>query len=235
MTIRAPTAPAGRHFPRFNSGGSALLPEVILVGGVAMQILDEKGAPSSVGVAASRTSTGKLAPHERVAVVERAYRQHQGLVFRLALRYGRGSRSWAEDLTQEVFVDLLRALDDLDDHDALEGWLYRATSYRCLKRLRRERLMQVAPLRWFLGADAPEPVLPDVVTFAREDLQRAFAALETLPPKERIAFSMYYLDGRPQSEIGEVLGHGKSYVSKLLHRATEQLRAQGWEVDHADP
>jgi RNA polymerase sigma-70 factor (ECF subfamily) len=177
---------------------------------------------------------GKLAPHEKVSAVERAYRRHHALVFRLALRYGRGSRAWAEDRTQEVFVDLIEAIDELEALEALEGWLYRATTFRCLKRLRRERLMQSAPLRWFLGAEEAEPARPDAIAFARDDLKRAFDSLQTLPPKERVAFSMYYLDGRPQHEIGEVMGHGKSYVCKLLQRAVERLREQGWEVSFDD-
>jgi RNA polymerase sigma-70 factor (ECF subfamily) len=227
MRLRTLPEPALPLFPRFGPGGFALLPEVLLSSGIPMQSLGE--APGTAPLE-RRPPAGKLAPHEKVAAVERAYRRHHPLVFRLALRYGRGSRAWAEDLVQEVFVDLLHAIEDLDELDALEGWLYRATSFRCLKQLRRERLMLSAPLRWLLGAGEPRPAQPDAITFANDELKRAFQALETLPPKERIAFSMYYLDGRPQHEIGEVMGHKKSYVCKLLHKAAEHLRAQGWEV-----
>ena len=134
------TEPGSRLFPRFDSGGGALLPEPLLENGLPMLSLQVPPDPPLE----RQPRTSKLAPQEKVAAVERAYRRHHALVFRLALRYGRGSRAWAEDLTQEVFVDLLHAIEDLDDLDALEGWLYRATSFRCLKRLRRERLMQSA-------------------------------------------------------------------------------------------
>src|SRR5262249_52551859 len=80
-----------------------------------------------------------------------------------------------------------------------------------------------------------EPVHPELAAAARHDLQRAFAALDALPPKERVAFSMFHLDGKSQDEIGEVLGHGKSYVCKLIQRATERLRGLGWEVPDAAP
>ena len=43
------------------------------------------------------------APATRVATL---YRQHRDQVYRLALRYGRGDRQWAEDVTQDVFVSL---------------------------------------------------------------------------------------------------------------------------------
>jgi RNA polymerase sigma-70 factor (ECF subfamily) len=175
------------------------------------------------------------APAEAAATVERLYRKHQGFVFRLALRYGRGRKAWADDVTQDVFVDLLTALPGLRDVDAIEGWLYRVTTHRCLKRVRRERFLSLAPVRWLLGMSDEEPVHAEVAAVARHDLQRAFAALHTLPPKERVAFSMFHLDGKSQDEIGEVLGHKKSYVCKLIQRATEQLRKLGWEVPDAAP
>ncbi len=168
-------------------------------------------------------------------VVEALYRRHHRFVLGLALRYGRGRKAWAEDVAQDVFVDLLRALPGLDDLDALEGWLYRATIHRCLKRLRRERFLALPAVRWLLGAPHEEPVHPEVAAVARHDLQRAFEALSALPPKERVAFTMFHLDGKSQDEIGSVLGHGKSYVCKLIQRATEHLRALGWEVPDAAP
>lgn len=169
------------------------------------------------------------------AQVEALYRRHHGFVLALALRYGRGRKAWAEDVVQDVFIDLMRALPGLTDLDALEGWLYRAAIHRCLKRLRRERFLALPAVRWLLGAPHEEPVHPEVAAVARHDLQRAFEALDELPPKERVAFTMFHLDGRSQDEIGEVMGHGKSYVCKLIQRATARLRALGWEVPDAGP
>ncbi len=158
------------------------------------------------------------------------YRAHHALVYRIALRYGRGNATWAEDIMQDVFIDLMKALPTLDDHEHLEGWLYRATTHRCFCRLRREKFRMLAPIRWLFGAQQVEPTTPDVLAMARQDLQRAAHALAELPPKEQIAFSMYYLDGQEQEEIGKVLGHSKGYVCKLIQRAVDKLRQQGWEV-----
>jgi RNA polymerase sigma-70 factor, ECF subfamily len=83
--------------------------------------------------------------------VEALYRRHRRLVFRVALRYGRGDVSWAEDVTQDVFLDLWKALPGLTERNDLEGWLYRATTNRCFNRLRRERFLSLAPVRWLLG------------------------------------------------------------------------------------
>lgn len=162
------------------------------------------------------------------------YRRHHRLVYRLALRYGRGDAAWADDVTQDVFLGLFKVLDTLADRDGMEGWLYRATTNRCLNRLRHERFLDLAPVRWLLGERHPPPRPPDELVIARADLRKAFEILDTLPPKERVAFSMYYLDEQDQEEIGRVLNHSKSYVCKLIQRAVQRLRDAGWEVDDVD-
>jgi RNA polymerase sigma-70 factor (ECF subfamily) len=183
---------------------------------------------------AEATATALLAtsPDARARVVEDAYRRHHGLVYRVALRYGRGDASWAEDVAHDVFMDLHVALPRLDELESLEGWLYRATTNRCLNRLRRERFLALPPVRWLLAERQPEARQPDALVIVRDDLRRAFDALEALPPKERVAFSMYHLDDRGQDEIARVLGHTKGYVCKLIQRAESRLREEGWEFEH---
>jgi len=192
-------------------------------------VRDTKAPPESAA------SASRLDPEANALRVEALYRKHHAFVFGLAMRYGRGRRSWAEDVVQDVFVDLLRSLPSLDKLDELEGWLYRATIHRAWKRLRRERFLSLPAVRWLLGARHEDPVDPEPAAAARHDLTRAFDALSALPTKERLAFTMFHLDGRSQDEIGEVLGHKKSYVCKLIQRATEHLRALGWEVPDAAP
>ncbi len=160
------------------------------------------------------------------------YREHRELVYRLAMRYGGGNPAWAEDITQEVFVRLFDALDKLEERDGYEAWFYRVTSNRCLNRLRGERLRNSAPVRWLLGKRTEvEPQDLERAVSAREELEQAWQVLEALPPKERIAFSMLYIDGKRQVEIAEILGHSKGYVCKLIKRAEARVRATGWEVE----
>ncbi|XXX79062.1 sigma-70 family RNA polymerase sigma factor [Sorangium sp. So ce134] len=186
----------------------------------------ERASPPPPGTPATARPSGAAALE-----IEALYRRHHRLVYRLALRYGHGNVAWAEDVTQDVFLDLMKALATLSDRDNLEGWLYRATSNRCLNRLRRDRFLALAPIRWLLGQDQADlrPALEEV-TIARDDLRRALEALAKLPPKEQVAFSMFYLDGKEQEEIGSVLGHSKGYVCKLIQRAVARLRDAGWEV-----
>ncbi len=186
--------------------------------------------PCGASITPSKSHAGRehsTDPHVKLGLL---YRAHRGFVYRLALRYGKGNATWAEDIVQDVFLDLMKALPTLDDHDHLEGWLYRATTHRCFCRLRREKFRMLAPIRWLLGEPRVDATTPDILAMAREDLRRAANALAELPAKEQIAFCMYYLDGKEQEEIGEILGHSKGYVCKLIQRAVDKLGQAGWEV-----
>lgn len=165
------------------------------------------------------------------ARVEALYRQHRELVFGLALRYGGGRSAWAEDVTQEVFLRLFDVVAELEEREGLQSWLYRVTINRCLNRLRSERIRNAAPVRWLLGRRSMPHSDVERVTSARQELQRAWTLLQELPPKERVAFSMHYLDGKKQVEIASVLGHSKGYVCKLIKRAEDRIREQGWEIE----
>jgi RNA polymerase sigma-70 factor (ECF subfamily) len=158
----------------------------------------------------------------------RYYRQ----VFHLALRYGRGDVAWAEDLTQDIFVTLMRLPRPLRAQESLSGWFYRVTTNRCLNALRKDKFLQSAPVRWLLGRDSHNGHTPEHVAIARDDLSRALQSVSALPPKERVVFFMVHIDGKDQGEAARVLGHSKGYVSKLLKRAEQQLIAAGWKVEH---
>jgi RNA polymerase sigma-70 factor (ECF subfamily) len=156
-------------------------------------------------------------------ILERTYERHKRDVYKIALRYGGGRTDWAEDILHDVFVLLAKNLHALDAHEDLMGWLYRTTTHRCLNRLEMERFRALAPLRWFYALVFPEPTRPDAIAFAKEDIERALACIASLPPKERIAFSMFRIDQRPLREIADILGHTEGYVSKLVSRAEKRL------------
>lgn len=162
--------------------------------------------------------------------VRELYRRHRDDVYRLALRYGQGDPAWAEDIVQDVFVTLCRKVDKLDDDADLGGWFYRVTHNRCLSRLRRRAVAQSPAVRWLLGRRGVAH--DDQRAEHRAGLHEVFTFVDALQPKQRLAFCMYHLDGMEQAEIGEVLGVSKSYVCKLIKRATTAIEKQ-WEASDA--
>ncbi|MGA9524537.1 MAG: RNA polymerase sigma factor [Myxococcaceae bacterium] len=161
---------------------------------------------------------------------EACYQAHRNRVYALGLRYGRGRETWAEDLAQDVFMKLLKELPQLEEHEDLGGWIYRVATNAALSRLRRERSVLHNVHRLFANGEEIEEAPQDRVEMS-ENAREAEKLLQTLPPKERVALSMKVLDGRSQREIAELLGHSEGYVSKLLARAWEHIRAAGWEMD----
>jgi RNA polymerase sigma-70 factor (ECF subfamily) len=154
--------------------------------------------------------------------IEQLYLEHRDMVFHLALRYGGGRRTWAEDVTQDVFVTLVRKSAIIEDIDDPKSWLYRVTANQCLKRLRRERLTRIPGIDWLFGQRHSRA--SDISMTDDPAVERLAAALRGLPDKARVAFCMHHLDGVPQSEIAEILGHSKGYVSKLVSRAETAVR-----------
>ncbi|MBL8910294.1 MAG: sigma-70 family RNA polymerase sigma factor [Archangium sp.] len=155
------------------------------------------------------------------------YRAHRDRVYRWAVRFAAGRTAWAEDVTHDVFLQLHRHLHRLDTDD-LGAWLYRVTANQALARLRHESSWVTRILKVFSANDPVQQ--PDEALERRDDASLAMAALEKLPPKERMCVSMHVLDELSQREIARTLGMSEGYVSKLLTRAWDRLRADGWEV-----
>jgi len=164
--------------------------------------------------------------------VEELYARYADRVFRWALRFGGGDVAWAEDVTQDVFMNLVKRAPDLEDADELGGWFYRVTANRCLNELRRQRIMRALSTALFATRAEPDRRrTPENAVMARGELDAALQAISGLPAAQRVAFSMRHLDGLPQQEIGRILGYSKGHISRLLKRAGEQLRRAGWRVD----
>ena len=158
---------------------------------------------------------------------EDAWDAHRARVFHWALRYGAGDAAFAEDLTHDVFLKLWASLPTLDAHDDLGGWLYTVTARLALSRLRAKRGLLGVLAQWLQPSDAPGP---DDALDARRSSAAALAALGKLPEKQRVVLCMISLDGLSQREVALQLKLSEGYVSKLVHRGQQALRAMGCDV-----
>ena len=167
------------------------------------------------------------------STAEALYTDHRDRVFHLCLRLSGGNVSWAEDATQDVFVKLLQKLEGLEDHQDLGGWIYRVTMNTCMTRLKREGSVWGRVLQVLSGATATASRdTPERRVSVRQELSEALEVLSGLPAKQRVVFSMRYLDEQPQKEIATALGLSEGYVSKLLQRTRDHLDRLGWEAPH---
>jgi RNA polymerase sigma-70 factor, ECF subfamily len=146
-------------------------------------------------------------------------RQHQSMVFSLALHMLR-SRPAAEDLAQEVFLELYRSLDRLESGAHATAWLRKVTSHRCIDEIRRrqhrpELQVEEMPER---GA---APVARDL--FLEERVQRL---LSGLPPRARMVVVLRFQEELEPAEIADALDMPVNTVKSHLRRSLAVLRAK---------
>jgi len=146
-------------------------------------------------------------------------RQHQSMVFSIACAVLR-DRSLAEEVAQDVFLELHRVLPLLESPAHLVNWLRRATAHRSIDRQRRQRtwLRFLWPLE-----QAPEPASPAL----QGDILLAGTLrqlIASLPAKPRLVMILRYQEDMEPTEIAEVLNMPLGTVKSHLQRSLKLLR-----------
>ena len=144
-------------------------------------------------------------------------RSHQRLVYSIALRM-LGDAALAEDLGQEVFLQLYRSLGSIESAAHLVFWLRRVTAHRAIDRLRQRPQVSWAPLAAAEELAAAEP-LADPLLSAR--LQ---ALLGELAPLPRAVLLLRYQQDLDPSEIARTLDLSVNTVKSHLRRTLAALR-----------
>jgi len=143
------------------------------------------------------------------------YSLHGGDVFSLAFRLT-GSREDAEDVLQDVFVGLPRALRSYDEQGRFGAWLGRVAARVALMRLRS---------RGALREDAIEAAGDPVARREADPVDRIAAqrALQKLPDGLRAVFVLKEVEGYSHAEIGALLGITAENSAVRLSRAWKLL------------
>jgi RNA polymerase sigma-70 factor (ECF subfamily) len=146
-------------------------------------------------------------------------REHQGMVYSLAYSFLRQTAA-AEDLAQDVFLDLYQHAERLTSAAHTRFWLRRVTCHRCIDRLRRP---------WYRREVALEP-LPDRAAPDRGgDMlleERLGELVAALPPHPRMVVILRYQQDLDLAEIAEALNMPLNTVKSHLRRALASLRTK---------
>jgi RNA polymerase sigma-70 factor (ECF subfamily) len=175
--------------------------------------------PSALAGAAEATVVALAVSGEHGAFAE-LVRRRQGMVRGLMRRLCRDA-AFAEDLSQQAFVQAWRQIGRLQSPQAFGAWLRAIAVNVWLQEARR------APARFESPeADLPEPeqqgLGEDDLAAARLDLNRA---LQRLKAPERICVVLAYAEGLSHSEIAEATGWPLGTVKSNVARGSERLRA----------
>jgi RNA polymerase sigma-70 factor (ECF subfamily) len=144
---------------------------------------------------------------------------HQRMVFSIALRVT-GDYATAEEVAQDVFLELHRSGERLAGEDHIRYWLRRVATHRAIDALRRQAQRP--------EADADEWVEEqqvDGVSVSSAGLQaRLDDLLRTLPEPMRVAVVLRYQEEMLPDEIAQMLGQSVASVKSHLHRGLTLLR-----------
>ena len=142
-------------------------------------------------------------------------RANQAMVFSIAYHFLH-DRAAAEEIAQDVFLQLYRHLPSLESEAHITAWLRKVASHRCVDYVRRRH--RDLPLDE-IPEPASEPPPDDPIAAGR--LRRMVASL---PPKARIVVVLRYQEDLELEEIAGVLGWRLNTVKSQLHRSLKMLR-----------
>jgi RNA polymerase sigma-70 factor (ECF subfamily) len=140
----------------------------------------------------------------------------------LLLRTGRDHQI-AEDLTQETFAEFVRSRHRYDGRTDLVAWIIGIARHRLADHYRRAERRQRSLLRLVAEPERPRSL------FERVD-DPILEAVGGLPPAQRAAVVLRYVDDLPVREVARLLHRSESATESLLSRARETLRRTGGMV-----
>lgn len=156
---------------------------------------------------------------EALAAILREYRRK---VFGLAYSFVR-NREAAEDVAQEIFIRIWRALPAFDGRASLSTWIYTIARNASLSALRgRRNHVSLSDLEML-----PETDIMDESAKVESHAEQAALArlIDELPAKQRQVVLLFYLQDQSHEEVAAMLAMPVGTVKTLLHRARERLSA----------
>lgn len=138
----------------------------------------------------------------------------------------------AEDLTQDVFIEVYRSIKNFRGESKLSTWIYRIAVTKSLDYLKaQKRKKRFAYLKSIFGDEELEEQLPmndvtnpDTILENKNRIEILLNALSTLPESQRVAFTLSKYDELSYKEIAEILGTTIPSVESLIHRAKKNLK-----------
>jgi RNA polymerase sigma factor (sigma-70 family) len=138
----------------------------------------------------------------------------------------------AEDVAQEVFIQVYQSIGGFKGNAKLSTWLYRITINKSLELLRNRKRKKRFAFIQSLTDDAGAEVKTKYPSFDHpgvrlENKERAailFSAIEQLPEKQKIAFLLSKTEQLSYEQISEVMGQSLPAIESLLFRAKQNLQ-----------
>ncbi len=147
--------------------------------------------------------------------------RYRARVYGLALRIVRSAPD-AEEVAQDAFVRAWLALPRFRGESSFSTWIYRIAARRAFDRAHALKLKRHREAGLEAAGEPEAPAEGGVASGPARDLERLVAAL---PPAQRAAVTLYYLEDHAVERVAETLGMPENTVKTHLSRARAALRA----------
>ena len=142
----------------------------------------------------------------------------------------------AEDLAQEVFVEVHRSLEKFREDSSLYTWIYRIATSKSLDELRKRKRLKRKAFYSAKNSNTAEDFsiddlkgeasTPEQDLIQKQQREAIMHALDKIPESQRIAFTLSNFQELTYKEIAEVMEKSASSIESLLHRAKMSLRKE---------
>ena len=148
------------------------------------------------------------------------YENHVDRIFRYIV-FRVGSESDAEDLTAEVFLNMVEGLPNYEYTGApFEAWLYRIASRRVADFYRKRGRLPEADLSEHMEGSAS---LPEERVLEKQEVSELHAALRQLSEQEQQILILRFVERKSHQAVADILNKRVSAVKTAQHRALRQL------------
>lgn len=138
----------------------------------------------------------------------------------------------AEDIAQEVFIEVFKSIKKFKGDAKLSTWIYRITTNKCLEFIRKKNTKKRFAFMQRLSGETnihntkyfTEFNHPGVLLENKESTERIYKAINLLPESQRVVFTLAKLEGKSYQEIVEITGKSLSSVEGVMFRAKRNLQ-----------
>lgn len=166
---------------------------------------------------------------EKKNMLEVLLNQHQSKVLNVCYKFLLNKED-AEDITQEVFLEVFLSIHKFKGEAQIGTWIYRIAISKCLdeikKRKRQKRISSFGKILGLQFAQNKKSIAtePDVTLEQKQHFELLHAALNKLPNTQRIAFTLSKIDGYSNEEIASIMQTTIAAVESLIYRARKKIK-----------
>ncbi|MBR5674205.1 MAG: RNA polymerase sigma factor [Muribaculaceae bacterium] len=149
-----------------------------------------------------------------IAHVEREQEALRGFLLALCC----GNKSDADDLAQDTLVKAYLSLTGFQDKGRFRSWLFKIAHNTFLNHMARQRTTE--------SIDEARTLVSNTAADSSFEHQDLYMALRALPPKERSAITLFYLNGYSIKDIAKITDASEGAVKTQLSRGRDKLKAK---------